>query len=340
MAPIGIMTLTPSSFLHMPQFIVTWAVFFGSGCLIYLIYILKNRRAIPFYECIGFKNFRQKMFRKSLYMDVTMYAVGKFTDFVIMAPFIAANVFACGLIISFSDAFFPFRQAASFNYACAAGCTIVMFLAAELSEYIFHISEHKFPFLWEFHKVHHSAHHLNPLTAKRNHPVSLLIGGSARGFLTGLAAGVLVSVFAISTAEALALSLVASKIFIIATLDPLKHSHFPISLGFFDRVLISPHMHQIHHSKKRIHWDKNFGTNVSIFDWLFGTGYKPVRGEQPVYGISGLSDEKLQTYNTLYGAYLYPLVKSLNIARQGTKTLVRKVLKGGTSGKSRTINLQ
>jgi hypothetical protein len=28
----------------------------------------------------------------------------------------------------------------------------------------------------------------------------------------------------------------------------LKHSHFPVSFGWFDKILTSPHMHQVHHS--------------------------------------------------------------------------------------------
>ncbi len=33
----------------------------------------------------------------------------------------------------------------------------------------------------------------------------------------------------------------------------------------------------------------NFGTNLSIFDWLFRTGYRPAKREQAVFGISRLA---------------------------------------------------
>jgi sterol desaturase/sphingolipid hydroxylase (fatty acid hydroxylase superfamily) len=291
-------------------------MFFGAGIIIYLSYLFRNRQKLSILECLGLQEFRDAAFKKSLYMDFTMYIIGKLTDFVAMAPYVAMNLTASKLVTSAVSVCLPNYQSIEFSYFWAALCTVLMFLAAEFSEYGFHFVEHKTPFLWEFHKVHHSAHQLNPLTAKRNHPVSLLLGGASRGFMTGLAAGIIVSVFGISMIEALALSLVASKIFIIATLDPLKHSHYNISLGAFDRLLISPHMHQIHHSKQKAHWDKNFGTNLSIFDWAFGTAYKPRRGEKPVYGISGHSREKLQSYNTLYGAYIVPIIRAANMVRR------------------------
>ena len=34
---------------------------------------------------------------------------------------------------------------------------------------------HKIPILWEFHKIHHSATSLNPITQYRLHPLELLI---------------------------------------------------------------------------------------------------------------------------------------------------------------------
>jgi sterol desaturase/sphingolipid hydroxylase (fatty acid hydroxylase superfamily) len=304
-----------SHLLHMPQFIITWVTFFGIGVAIYLTYIISNGNSLPLMECLGLDVFRELPSRKSLYMDVNMYVVRKILDVVMVVPFVATNISICNLVVSAAGTFSSAHGFIHFNYLWASACTIFMFLVEELGEYAYHFAEHKIPVLWEFHKVHHSAHQLNPLTAKRIHPISLLFSGTTRGVMTGIAAGGLVIIFGISATEALALSLVASKIFIIATLDPLKHSHFRIGLGAFDRLLISPHMHQIHHSKAKAHWDKNFGTTISLFDWMFGTAYKPSKGEQPIYGISGYSKEKIQAYNTLYGAYIAPFVKAAHIVR-------------------------
>jgi sterol desaturase/sphingolipid hydroxylase (fatty acid hydroxylase superfamily) len=46
------------------------------------------------------------------------------------------------------------------------------------------------PFLWEFHKVHHTATVLTPLTIFRVHPVYMCIFLNILALFTGLAAGV------------------------------------------------------------------------------------------------------------------------------------------------------
>ena len=45
------------------------------------------------------------------------------------------------------------------------------------------------PFLWEFHKVHHSAEVLNPITGFRSHPVDQVLDAVVMGAMTGLALG-------------------------------------------------------------------------------------------------------------------------------------------------------
>lgn len=304
---------------HLPQFVITWSIFFAAGAVVYIAYLAKNRRALPIIDCLGITYLREMAYRKSLYMDAFIYLAGKLTDSLILIPYIFVNVAVSRTVVDLAKNVVPIHEPASFNLIWASLCTILMFLAVELSEYVFHFAEHKFPVLWEFHKLHHSALELNPLTSHRHHPVSTLLAGILRGFMTGIVSGAIVYEFNISNVEAVALSLVASKIFIIATLDPLKHSHFKISFGIFDRLLISPYMHQIHHSKIKIHWDRNFGTNLSIFDWIFGTAYKPAKGERIIYGISGHNDDKMQAYNTLYGAYVTPLIKSAKIIRRNFK---------------------
>lgn len=242
-------------------------------------------------------------------MDVIIYFVRKLTDFIFVLPgtFVSAAV-SSGIFLALGH-FLEYTPMAV-NYWITFFCTTVMILAVEFSDYLAHYLEHKVPFLWELHKVHHSADFLNPLTSKRGHSLPLISEGMISGAVNGVPAGIFMFLFGFSLVEALALNAVASKLLTICTLDPLKHSHVPVGLGWFDRIFISPHMHQVHHSKVQAHWDKNFGTNLSIFDWLFGTGYKPRRGEEVVFGISGYSDASLQKFNTFFGAYITPVKRS------------------------------
>ncbi|MDM9625161.1 sterol desaturase family protein [Rhizobium sp. S152] len=299
-----------SYFMNLPQFALTWGIFFGAGLVSFAIQLRRNRHVFSlrevFEHCVPFDPWRSKSF----HMDVIIYIYRKFTDFIFAAPgFAIAGLLSIGVNTSLT-ALFGHLTPIPTTFAVAFLCTIVMFLAAEFADYVVHYLEHKVPALWELHKVHHSADFLNPLTSKRGHSLPILYGGAMAGVITGAVAGVLIYLFDISLPEALLLKAVASKIFTIWTLDPLKHSHIPVGLGWFDRVLISPHMHQVHHSKLQPHWDKNFGTNLSIYDWIFGTGYRPAKGEEVEFGIAGYSDATLQKFNTLRGAFINPIIRS------------------------------
>ncbi len=53
--------------------------------------------------------------------------------------------------------------------------TATMLLAYDLSYYLYHVAQHRWPVLWELHKVHHSAEVLVGITKDRVHPLDELI---------------------------------------------------------------------------------------------------------------------------------------------------------------------
>ena len=64
-------------------------------------------------------------------------------------------------------------------------------------------------------------------------------------------------------------------------MNKIQHSHLRISFGPLDYLILSGEMHQIHHSAKTRHRDRNFGAMLSVFDWACGTAYRPEREEIP-----------------------------------------------------------
>jgi sterol desaturase/sphingolipid hydroxylase (fatty acid hydroxylase superfamily) len=54
---------------------------------------------------------------------------------------------------------------------------------------------------------------------------------------------------------------------------------------FLDRVLISPTLHQVHHSYAPEHLDKNYGGMLAIWDLLAGTLYVPGNNETLTFGL-------------------------------------------------------
>ena len=68
--------------------------------------------------------------------------------------------------------------------------TVMLFLAYELGYWLNHYLSHRIAFLWEFHKVHHTATVLTPVTNFRVHPVYMCIFLDILAVFTGVASGV------------------------------------------------------------------------------------------------------------------------------------------------------
>ena len=79
------------------------------------------------------------------------------------------------------------------------------------------------------------------------------------------------------------------------TILHLRHSELPFcATGWLGRLIQSPAHHQIHHSTKPEHHDRNLGFCLSLWDWVFGTLCLPERGARYVYGL-GEDDPALRT---------------------------------------------
>ena len=53
--------------------------------------------------------------------------------------------------------------------------TLFLFLLDDFARYFLHMLMHRWPVLWAFHKVHHSARTMTPFTVLRTHPVEGLL---------------------------------------------------------------------------------------------------------------------------------------------------------------------
>jgi sterol desaturase/sphingolipid hydroxylase (fatty acid hydroxylase superfamily) len=164
-----------------------------------------------------------------------------------------------------------------------------------------HYLKHKVPLLWEFHKVHHCAPVLTPLTAMRRHPIEVLAGAMITGTVSATAILVWILVFGVPGGSFQIAGAIAI-VYVWRLLGyNLRHSHIWISYGpFWNRFLISPAHHQLHHSRDPRHHDCNFGHIFTFWDGLFGTLYTPVEGEAFEFGIEREENEKLMTLRALY----------------------------------------
>ncbi len=186
------------------------------------------------------------------------------------------------------------------------------FLLDDFSRFFTHWLLHKVPTLWLFHQVHHSATVLTPFTVFRTHPVE---GGIF--FLRSLGTqSVVVSLFVVLFPNQVSLWQIFGVLgttFIFNLLGAnLRHSQVVLSYGeVIERWFISPAQHQIHHSKARVHYDRNFGVTLAIWDRLFGS-WVPGDDDQALqYGTGQIIDQK-----SVLGQWWYPIGTLLKRARR------------------------
>jgi sterol desaturase/sphingolipid hydroxylase (fatty acid hydroxylase superfamily) len=194
-----------------------------------------------------------------------------------------------------------------------AGVTVVLFLVYELAYWLDHWLSHTVPFLWEFHRVHHTAETLSPLTVFRVHPIESLKFANISALLLGLTHGAATWLVGAPVHEAaISGGNVILLAFIFTTIH-LQHSHVWIAFtGAWGRIFASPAHHQIHHSADPAHFGKNLGSCLVLFDWLFGTLRIPTRDREPlVFGV----EPGQESPHTVVGGLVTPFARAASTLR-------------------------
>jgi sterol desaturase/sphingolipid hydroxylase (fatty acid hydroxylase superfamily) len=158
----------------------------------------------------------------------------------------------------------------------------------DLVSYGWHRANHRVPFLWRLHQVHHSDPSFTVSTGLRFHPGELLLSLPVR-----LAAVVLIGA-----------PVAAVLLFEIAFTFANLIEHGDISLprgaeGWLARVFITPALHRRHHTKVGPERDTNFGTMFSLWDRAFGTFTANDSATRVETGLPGMGDLRLSRALTL-----------------------------------------
>ncbi len=164
--------------------------------------------------------------------------------------------------------------------------TLVFFLLEDLSRFALHRGMHRLPLLWYFHRSHHSASVLTPLTVHRVHPVEMALY-QVRGLLVfSLVSGSFVYLFRDRVSGIDILGVDCLGFMFNALGANLRHSPIFLSFGRFEKCFISPAQHQLHHSKAPEHRDINFGTCLAIWDRLFGSWHVAGKPRALEFGLN------------------------------------------------------
>ncbi len=236
--------------------------------------------------------------------DYRYYIVNSFVFAFIFAPLILASADVGSWINARLIAFLGARNNSIFDATTIRVLyTVTFFIAYDLGRFLAHWLQHQIPVLWQFHKVHHSAEALTPITSYRVHPLDLLIMGTGGNLLGGIVVGIF---YYISAGQVSIYTFLGTHLLIAVynMIGNLRHSHVWLDYGVLGYIFISPAQHQIHHSTEARHIGKNCGFALAIWDALFGTLYVPKSKETFTMGLGDGTDGEWHSVGRMY---LWPL---------------------------------
>ena len=199
------------------------------------------------------------------------------------------------------------------GFAARAFVTLFAVAATDFAAFLAHWLQHKVPLLWAFHKVHHSAPVLHPLSNYREHWVDNLLYALAHGAAAGAATSLGAHLVGRSAGALEVLGVNALVFAWNAAGYNLRHSHLWVAWpGWLGWLVGSPAYHQIHHSVDPRHLDKNFAFLFPVWDRLFGCAYLPRQPEPLRFGLVGGGEDE---YRSVLRLWLLPFAELLRRPR-------------------------
>ena len=239
---------------------------------------------------------------RSAFLDYRFFYVNTALVGMVLGPIMASSTIAAGVARALGGP----AAGGHVGPLAAAALTVSLVLAMDLALYLGHYLQHRIPALWEFHKIHHSAEVLTPITAFRVHPVDDLLNLTLSAGLTGIVQGIFHVWFGSKIGDVRILGVNALLFAWYVFGFNLRHSHVWLAYPrWLSHLVISPAQHQIHHSKAPRHFDKNMGFIFACWDAMFGTLYVPREKEDLAYG---LADDEHRRFASVRALYLRPFI--------------------------------
>jgi sterol desaturase/sphingolipid hydroxylase (fatty acid hydroxylase superfamily) len=306
-----------------PESQLYWLFLLSAFGITFLIYCLSQRGN----ENVNLKGFLAFCFPRKVYahpsahLDLKYFVVNTILYGAFIAPLlVTSSATALGTVSLLVTLFGVPVALLSGGIWSDLGVTVAAVVVADIAFFVSHYLQHRIHFLWEFHKVHHAAEVLQPLTLYRRHPVDGALDLTLMGGGAGLVLGISAYAFDESVEGVTILGTNAVLFLFHFAGVHLRHSHVRLSYGpVLNRIFICPTLHQIHHGCSPEHLDKNFGGIFSVWDWLVGTLYIPRDDEEVLLGLPG---GEHSDYNSIISLYLRPFVKNT----LGLKRFVSRIL--------------
>lgn len=236
----------------------------------------------------------QSVFRKDFWLDV-FYMYFNFYIFKLLIFVAFSNVVA-----SFFENLFPNGANSLMLYDTKQLPyfiqLIIFFIALDFIQWFTHFMLHRFDFLWNFHKVHHSVEEMGFAAHLRFHWMENV-------FYSPMKYIIMVLIGNFNPEDAFIVY------YISIAIGHLNHANINLTYGPLKYLFNNPAMHIWHHAKdlpKNHQNGVNFGISLSIWDYIFKTAYIPKSGRDIQLGFHNL--KKFPT--TFIKQIIYPIDKN------------------------------
>lgn len=161
---------------------------------------------------------------------------------------------------------------------------------ADFLQWCIHNLLHRVPWLWTFHKVHHSVTTMDWIGNWRFHWLEIVVYKSLQWLPLAWLGASSEAVFAVAV--------------VTTVWGDFNHANLDVGLGPLGYLLNSPRMHLWHHDQSSEGGAaKNFGIVLSVWDYLFRTAYWPRDRSPERLGYPGMEEMP----PSFHGQVLWPL---------------------------------
>ena len=163
------------------------------------------------------------------------------------------------------------------------------FLILDAWAYLWHRANHRYPFLWRFHRLHHNDFEMDCTTSARFHVGELAIAATTR-----------LPVIILFGLEPLSI-LIHETVLVAVS----QFHHANIGLGRWDHLLrwliVTPAMHRVHHSRRLPETNSNYASVLSLWDRVCRSFCSPEVSMNIELGLDDFVDPRWHTVAGMLG---------------------------------------
>lgn len=138
---------------------------------------------------------------------------------------------------------------------------VLALLVSEFFSYWLHRFSHSWSPLWRLHAMHHSSERLYLLSSSRSHPIHVVV------------------TYVLQILPVALLGAPPETLLLLSVFTPvhgfMQHANIKLRTSPFNRVFATCDLHRWHHSTEPEEEHTNFGNNLILWDYVFGTYLRP-----------------------------------------------------------------